>query len=280
LRLHIGSADNPDFPSREVFPDFLQPELDAGKVIVDPTRFVVDDGLARLHRTLPYATLRPCGMAAVYFGADHLLAAVRVEHQAFYQRVFRHQLVCVARVYPHLSKPICLMTIDYLTVAEDAYRRYPFFRTKASEQKILFDRSKPGAVRWQAIPGTGRQAPGTDLDPPVEPAGAMTAPAARPVSLACTFSRWHAVGARPARAAALTSGRCERVAGYRADEAHHIQLKLYATPSATISEAWLFEMPCSETKLDQRGPQRRSLPERRARHRSRKLLRAHAVAPN
>jgi len=63
LRLHIGSAENPDFPSREVFPDFLQPEFDAGKVIVDPTRFVVDDGLARLHRALPYATLRLCGMA-------------------------------------------------------------------------------------------------------------------------------------------------------------------------------------------------------------------------
>ena len=38
LRLHVGSADQPDFPSREVFPDFLQPLLDAGKVIVDPTR--------------------------------------------------------------------------------------------------------------------------------------------------------------------------------------------------------------------------------------------------
>jgi hypothetical protein len=62
LRLHVGSADQPDFPSREVFPDFLQPLLDAGEVIVDPTRFVVDDVLARLHRALPYATLRLCGM--------------------------------------------------------------------------------------------------------------------------------------------------------------------------------------------------------------------------
>lgn len=164
LRLHIGSADNPDFPSREVFSDFLQPELDAGKVIVDPTRFVVDESLARLHRALPYATLRLCGMAAVYFGADHLLAAVRVEHQAFYRRVFRHQLVCEARTYPHLSKPICLMTIHYPTVAEDAYQRYPFFRTTASERTILFDRSMPGVVRWQAIPVT-RQAPSIEPDP-------------------------------------------------------------------------------------------------------------------
>ena len=52
------------------------------------------------------------------------------------------------RAYPHLSKPICLMTIHYPTVAEDAYQRYPFFRTTASEQTMLFDRSMPGAVRW------------------------------------------------------------------------------------------------------------------------------------
>ena len=97
---------------------------------------------------------------------------MRVEHRAFY--VFRHQLVCEARAYPRLSKPICLMTIHYPTVAEDAYRRYPFFRTTASEQTILFDRSMPGTVRWQAIPVTTRQASGADLDPPVEAAGAMT----------------------------------------------------------------------------------------------------------
>jgi hypothetical protein len=42
---------------------------------------------------------------------------VPVEHRAFY--VFRHQLVCEARAYPRLSKPICLMTIHYPTVAED-----------------------------------------------------------------------------------------------------------------------------------------------------------------
>ena len=37
------------------------------------------------------------------------------------------------------------MTIHYPTVAEDAYRRYPFFRTTASEQTTLFNRSKSGA---------------------------------------------------------------------------------------------------------------------------------------
>src|ERR1700733_16238680 len=42
LRLHIGSKDHPDFPSLHVFPDILQPLLDAGRVLIDSTRFVAD----------------------------------------------------------------------------------------------------------------------------------------------------------------------------------------------------------------------------------------------
>jgi hypothetical protein len=60
------------------------------------------------------------------------------------------------------------MTIHYPTVAEDAYQRYPFFRTTASEQTMLFDRSMPGAVRWQAST-VAREVPSVDL----EPAGAI-----------------------------------------------------------------------------------------------------------
>jgi hypothetical protein len=66
----------------------LQPELDAGKVIVDATRFVTDETFSRLFRALPYATMRVAGMACEYCSAD--LAAVRTEHQAFYRRVFHH----------------------------------------------------------------------------------------------------------------------------------------------------------------------------------------------
>ena len=57
IRIHVASREHPDFPSLEVFSDILQPELDAGKVIVDSTRFVTDETLSRLHRGLPYVTL-------------------------------------------------------------------------------------------------------------------------------------------------------------------------------------------------------------------------------
>lgn len=142
LRLHVASKEQPDTPSLEVFYDVLQPLIDAGKVLVDSTRFVADEALSRLYRGLPYATLRLCMVAAEYFGADHLLAAVRAEHQAFYRRAFNHSLICEPRPYPQLAKPICLMTVHFPSAAEQLYRQYPYFRSSAFEQQRLFDRRR------------------------------------------------------------------------------------------------------------------------------------------
>src|SRR5215469_8442309 len=84
IRLHIAMGDHRDFPSRKVFADLLEPELDAGRVIVDPKRFVIDRGRSRVNPGLPHVTLRLAWLAAEFFAADHFLVAVRAEHQAFY----------------------------------------------------------------------------------------------------------------------------------------------------------------------------------------------------
>jgi N-acyl-L-homoserine lactone synthetase len=152
IRIHVATREHPYFPTLEVFPEYLQPQLDAGKVIVDPTRFVADERLSRIHRALPYATLRLCGMCARYFKADELLAAVRAEHQAFYRRIFQHRMVCAPRPYPLLAKPIGLMTIDYQTVAEQVHRRYPFFRSTLFERRMLFERAPVVAGSLPANP--------------------------------------------------------------------------------------------------------------------------------
>jgi N-acyl-L-homoserine lactone synthetase len=145
VRLHVASREHPDFPSLEVFSDVLGPELDAGKVIIDSTRFVADENLSRQYRGLPYATVRLGWMAAEYFNAYHLLAPVRTEHQAFYRRVFGHRLVCEPRPYPRLAKPICLMTVHFSSAADQLYRRYPFFHSTLFERRMLFERTAPNA---------------------------------------------------------------------------------------------------------------------------------------
>ncbi len=140
IRLHVATKDCPVLPSLEVFPDLLEPELQAGKTIVDPTRLVTDQRFARLYPSLPYITVRLCWMATIYFKAEHALAAVRPEHQAFYKRTFLYRPLCGPREYPLLSKPITLMTSDYRQVSDYVYRRYPFFHSTHFERRALFER--------------------------------------------------------------------------------------------------------------------------------------------
>jgi hypothetical protein len=151
VRIHVGCKEYPDFPSLHVFPEALQPLIDDGKVIVDTTRFVADEAMSRIHRGLPYVTLRLSWLAGGYFATDYSLAAVRAEHQAFYRRMFHHQVICEPRPYPHLAKPICLMWIRYPNVADDVQRRYPFFRSTLFERRMLFEACAPGAKQQAPV---------------------------------------------------------------------------------------------------------------------------------
>lgn len=143
IRLHVLTKGTHDSPSFAAFSDLLEPELEAGKTIVDPNRFVTDQRLARLYPALPYVTLRLCWLAAEYFDADHLLAAVRPEHQPFYRRLFNHRPICGPRDYPPLTKPLTLMTVDYRQVADRIYQRFPFVRSTHFERRMLFERPAP-----------------------------------------------------------------------------------------------------------------------------------------
>ena len=138
MRIHVGTSDFPDMVATNVFPEYVRPELAAGKVIIDPTRFVVDPATARTYPELPYLTVRIGHMAAEHFNADLVLATVRAEHQAFYKRVFGHSTVCPPRPYPTLIKPLSLMMLDYPATRREIMRRYPFFASSAGERSALF----------------------------------------------------------------------------------------------------------------------------------------------
>jgi hypothetical protein len=150
IRIHVTSPEHADFPSHGVFADLLDPELRAGKVIVDPTRFITNRRLSQLYPGLPHVTLRLCWLAAEHFHAEHFLVAIRSEHQAFYRRTFLHRLICDARPYPLLAKPISLMTVDVREVADRVYQRYPFFRSTYFERKMLFEPFRMPSIAAQA----------------------------------------------------------------------------------------------------------------------------------
>jgi len=145
LRISVAPPDMPACPSLDVFPDLIEPELAAGKVLVDPTRFVADPDRETRFPELPYMTLRLAYVACEYFEADIGLASVRAEHQAFYRRVFLHKPISGPRDYPGLIKPICLMAVDYPAMRERVFERYPYFRSSLFERRKLFERTQQPA---------------------------------------------------------------------------------------------------------------------------------------
>lgn len=140
VRLHVSTGGCGNFPAADVFPEVIGPELEAGRTIIDPTRFVADANCARLFTELPYVTLRLGFLAAEYFAADFVLATVRAEHQAFYKRVFGHRPVCPPRPYLTLIKPLSLMMLHFPSARERILERYPFFRSTLFERRMLFER--------------------------------------------------------------------------------------------------------------------------------------------
>ncbi len=153
IRLHIAADRRGDLPAMDVFGDVLGPQIEAGRTIIDPTRFVADAAMARRYPQLPYVTVRLAWAACEWFGADELLATVRAEHMAFYKRTFGHQPVGDCRPYPQLAKPIGLMTLNYPEERDRVRRKYPFFRSTAFERRMLFQRhpvAEPVAARQAA----------------------------------------------------------------------------------------------------------------------------------
>jgi N-acyl-L-homoserine lactone synthetase len=133
-----------------MFPDLLEPELNRGKLIIDPTRFVADPEKARKFPELPYITVRLGYVACAYFNADLGLANVRPEHRAFYRKVFLQEPWGEPRICPGLIKPVGLVVAKYPQIRERVFQRFPFMRSSAFERRMLFARAegpKPAPVK-------------------------------------------------------------------------------------------------------------------------------------
>lgn len=138
IRVSVTLPHQTDIPTSNVFPDLLGPEIAAGKIIVDPTRLVVDHASSRRFPELPYITLRLAWIAMEYFDADILLAAVRPEHVAFYRRFWSTRAVAPPRLYPLLSKPVSLTMVEYAAARDAVHGRYPFLASTAAEREQIF----------------------------------------------------------------------------------------------------------------------------------------------
>jgi hypothetical protein len=141
IRISVLTSEWRGSPSTEIFGDILHPELDRGKVIVDPTRFVADPDKTKRFPELPYVTVRLGWIACGHFNADIGLANVRPEHRAFYRKVFLQRPLGEPRLLPGLIKPVGLMAADYPAIREKVFQRFPYMRSSAFERRMLFQRS-------------------------------------------------------------------------------------------------------------------------------------------
>jgi hypothetical protein len=141
LRLHVSTNASSLLPAAAAFPDVIRPYLQAGRMIVDPTRFVSKLEYSRLFSEMPYITLRPSFLAEEFFDADYITAACLVEHQAFYRRTFGCVLWSQPRPYPYFKRPIALLGYDCRARRAATYARFPFYQSTDSERAILFSRS-------------------------------------------------------------------------------------------------------------------------------------------
>jgi hypothetical protein len=140
IRISVLTSERRGSPSSEMFSDLLHPELERGRIIIDPTRFVADPDKARKFPELPYVTVRLGYVACAHFNADIGLANVRPEHRAFYRKVFLQEPWGEPRFYPGLIKPVGLMAAKSPEIRERVFQRFPFMRSSAFERRMLFER--------------------------------------------------------------------------------------------------------------------------------------------
>ncbi|HEV7256196.1 MAG TPA: hypothetical protein VGN82_00315 [Bosea sp. (in: a-proteobacteria)] len=141
IRLSISVPGLPPIPTANVFPDTVLPQIEAGRVLVDPTRFVADAQWSRELPELAYLTLRLPWLAMERFNADIMLAAVRPEHYPFYRRLWGNTVVSPPRLYPGLVKPVMLSQLDYAKAAPRVETLYSFFRARPDELATIFGAS-------------------------------------------------------------------------------------------------------------------------------------------
>ncbi len=162
IRISVATAEYSDFPAMEVFPHLLEPELAAGKTIIDPTRHATRDSFSRANPSLlPFMTTRVPWLAADYYDADIILAAVRPEHTAFYERVFGCYIVGDPAYYPELMSPHYLMFCDYRAMRDKVHQNHPIFRSTAFERRML--------IEQQGLTPSPRLAEPAQMNAPVRP---------------------------------------------------------------------------------------------------------------
>ncbi|WP_192250947.1 N-acyl amino acid synthase FeeM domain-containing protein [Mesorhizobium silamurunense] len=138
LRLHYISREHPYSPSVDAYPEILAERLARGESFIDGTRFATDADGAPAPGVLPFLTLRLGMVASCYFGQTAVLTPVKVEHAAYYARIFHAVQRTEGKVFPGVLAPIALFEIPCGENLRQTLERFPFFKSTPVEQRMMF----------------------------------------------------------------------------------------------------------------------------------------------
>ncbi|MCX7303082.1 MAG: hypothetical protein NTV73_01915 [Hyphomicrobiales bacterium] len=146
VRIHHICQAEPYGPAMKTFGDALLPRLQRGESFINPTLFAGEPHYKSALRALPYLTLRLGLVASVYFDATACVGVVREEHTAFYRRVFGATQVGEPRAYPPFNVPVMFYDANCAINREPILKRFPFFKSTAVEQRMLFAKPAMGEL--------------------------------------------------------------------------------------------------------------------------------------
>ncbi len=155
IRINILRPGGPDTPAIELFGDTLRPLLEQGLSFVDPSRFAVSEEAGKRYPGLPLLTLRLGVLAVSWFNAFSCLQVIKLEHAAFYRRIFRSTQIAGPNYFEGIRIPVVLMSGPASNIP-DICRRYPLFNSTETERRAIFARDS--AIRPARIRPTARQA--------------------------------------------------------------------------------------------------------------------------
>ncbi len=142
----------------------MTPRLSAGQTAVEYTRLAAKLALSSVHPELAYIIMRPGYMAADHFDVDLAITTPRLEHMAFYRRVFQFVAWCEPRPYPGLTTKFACMGVDFHESRARVEARYPFYKSTRIEREALFGPSEREIdLGFRSVNGAGRSRCGAEL---------------------------------------------------------------------------------------------------------------------
>lgn len=138
LRVHYVTPEHRICQSITIFPEAVNAYLDQGLTLIDSARFAINPEFASETSVMPYLTVRPTILAAIYFDADRVLQPIRPAHAAFYKRFFYADAVVEPRRIKTYDFDLMLLASPTRELRSKMMRRFPVFESEAYERRMMF----------------------------------------------------------------------------------------------------------------------------------------------